>query len=61
MPHISRLHHRLQDAVVALEEALEPMLEAFCAAALRHAHDNGRDTIQEADLQAVSKDFMASK
>ena len=50
-----------QDAVVALEEALEPMLEALCAAALEHAQRNGRDSILEADLAAVSKDFMSTK
>ena len=47
-----------QDAVVALEEALEPMLEALCAAALEHAQADGRETILESDLQAVSKRFM---
>lgn len=47
--------------MVALEEALEPMLEALCAAALEHAQRNGRDAILEADLAAVSKDFMSNK
>ena len=34
-------------AVVALEEALEPMLEALCAAALTHAASMGRESIDE--------------
>ena len=46
------------DAVVALEEALEPMLEALCAAALKHAEAKGRETITEEDLRAVSKDVV---
>ena len=46
------------DAVAALEECLEPMLEALCAAALKHAEAAGRDEIQETDLKAVSKTFM---
>ena len=45
-------------AVTALEEALEPMLEALCASALKHANDDGRDEITELDLKAVSKSFM---
>ena len=47
-------------AVTALEEALEPMLEALCAAALKHAAAQGRDEISEADLKAVSKTFIKS-
>ena len=47
--------------MVALEEALEPMLEALCAAALQEAQRHGRDAIIEADLAAVSKDFMPTK
>ena len=46
-----------QGAVVALEEALEPMLEALCKQALEHATKNGRDEITETDLKAVSKNF----
>ena len=46
-----------QGAVVALEEALEPMLEALCNQALEHARKNGREEITEADLKAVSKNF----
>ena len=49
------------DAVVALEEALEPMLEALCAAAHKHAVSKGRTDIAEDDLRAVSKSFMKSK
>ena len=30
----------------------------MCAAALVHASKDGRDAITEADLKAVSKDFM---
>ena len=45
-------------AVVALEEALEPMLEALCAAALEKAQAAGRDEITEADLKAAAKPFM---
>ena len=37
------------DAVVALEEALEPMLEALCAKAFEHAAKEGRDTIGESE------------
>ena len=48
-------------AVAALEESLEPMLEALCAAAHKHAQESGRDDITEADLKAVSKDFMKNK
>ena len=44
-------------AVVALEEALEPMLEVLCEAALKNAKANGREEIEEADLKAVSKHF----
>ena len=44
-------------AVIALEEALEPMLEALCKAALAHAEKDGRDTFTEADLKAVSKTY----
>ena len=47
------------DAVTALEESLEPMLEAVCAAALKHANDNGREEILEEDLKAVSKSYMS--
>ena len=47
------------DAVAALEECLEPMLEALCAQALVHAQKAGREEISEVDLQAVSKSFMA--
>ena len=46
-------------AVTALEEALEPMLEALCAKALAHANEAGRDEIEEKDLKAVSKSFAA--
>ena len=49
------------EAVVALEEALEPMLEALCAAALKHASSEGRTEIEEEDLRAVSKSFMKGK
>lgn len=35
------------DAIVALEEALEPMLEALCAKAFALAAKDGRDTITE--------------
>jgi histone H3/H4 len=49
------------EAVVALEEALEPMLEALCAAALKHATSKGRVNIEEEDLRAVSKSFMKGK
>ena len=45
-------------AVAALEECLEPMLEALCAAALKHAKETGREEITEVDLKAVSKTFM---
>ena len=45
-------------AVAALEEAMEPMLEALCASALKHAQDNGREDITEADLKAVSSSYM---
>jgi histone H3/H4 len=45
-------------AVVALEEALEPMLEAMCAQAYKIAEADGRDEITEQDLRAVSKSFM---
>ena len=48
-------------AVAALEESLEPMLEALCAAAHKHAEAAGREEITEADLKAVSKDFMKNK
>ena len=44
-----------------LEEALEPMLEALCAAALEHAQSQGREEILEEDLRAVSKKIMAKK
>ena len=54
-------HSPSQDAVVALEEALEPMLEALCAAALEHAQSQGREEILEEDLRAVSKKIMAKK
>lgn len=46
-------------AVVALEEALEPMLESLCEAALAHATKEGREEILEADLKAVSSRYMA--
>eukprot|EP00900_Chrysochromulina_parva_P002485 jgi/Chrpa1/12237/Chrysochromulina_OHIO_Genome00004984-RA len=49
------------DAIVALEEALEPMLEALCAKAFVLAAKDGRDTITEDDLRTVSKEFMAKK
>ena len=49
------------EAVVALEEALEPMLEALCAAALRHAEKDGRFEINDKDLKAVSAEVMKSK
>lgn len=50
------------EAVVALEEALEPMLEALCAAALAHAEKAGRAEINEDDLKAVAGTiFKASK
>ena len=44
-------------AVVALEEALEPMLEALCKAAFARAKKAGRDNITVEDLKAVSKSF----
>jgi len=47
-------------AVVALEEALEPCLEALCSQALAHAAKNGRDIFNEADLKAVSGCFLKS-
>ena len=47
-------------AVAALEECLEPMLEALCAAALKHAKEAGREEIEETDLKAVSKTFMTT-
>ena len=37
------------DAVVALEEALEPMLEALCAKAFEHAAKDGRAEITESE------------
>lgn len=40
------------DAIVALEEALEPMLEALCAKAFELASKEGRDFIQEAEYEA---------
>ena len=46
------------DAIIALEEALEPVLEAMCAAALKVATKAGRESISEADLKQVSKDYM---
>ena len=46
------------DAVVALEEALEPMLEAVCSAAFARAAEKGRDEIELEDLKAVSATFM---
>ena len=49
------------DAVVALEEALEPMLEAMCAQAYKLAKADGREEITEQDLRAVSKSFMKAK
>jgi histone H3/H4 len=45
-------------AVVALEEALEPMLEALTAAAFERATAQGRADFTEEDLKAVSKTFM---
>eukprot|EP00966_Prymnesium_polylepis_P320632 7377005-Prymnesium_polylepis.1 len=41
---VAQLSVAPQAAVVALEEALEPMLEALCNAALAHAEKNGRET-----------------
>lgn len=46
-------------AVTALEEALEPMLEALCAEALKHAEARGCSDIDETALKAVSKEFFA--
>ena len=46
-------------AVTALEEALEPMLEALCAEALKHAEARGCTEIEESDLKAVSKQYFA--
>lgn len=43
--------------MVALEEALEPMLEALCKAALQRAEKDGRDSFTEEDLKAVSKTY----
>jgi len=48
-------------AVTALEEALEPCLEALCQAALAHAEKNGRQIFDASDLQAVSKKYMKQK
>ena len=45
-------------AVTALEECLEPLLEALCEAAHKHAQKQNRDEITELDLRAVSKTFM---
>ena len=45
-------------AVTALEEALEPCLEALCQAALAHAEKNGRALFNVQDLQAVAKKYM---
>ena len=42
---------------MALEEALEPMLEALCKQALEVAKKDGREEISPADLKAVSKNF----
>ena len=47
--------------MVALEEALEPILEALCEAALKHAEKNGRTQITVDDLSAVSKTYMKGK
>ena len=49
------------DAVTALEEALEPMLEALCAGALAHAEKAGRTEINEADLKAVAASIFSNK
>ena len=49
------------DAVVALEEALEPMLEALCEQAFKVAEAQGRDEISEHDLRAVAKTLMSKK
>ena len=45
------------NAIVALEEALEPLLEALCAAALKHAESKGRADIEVEDLKAVSSHY----
>jgi hypothetical protein len=56
-PHVCPVSFWRQGAVVALEEALEPMLEALCKQALEHAKKSGREEITEVDLKAVSKNF----
>jgi histone H3/H4 len=42
-------------------QALEPMLEALCAAALAHAEKAGRSEINEDDLKAVSSKIFTGK
>ena len=59
--HATRGARSPQGAVVALEEALEPILEALCNAALKHAERNGRTQITVEDLSAVSKTYMKGK
>eukprot|EP00964_Phaeocystis_antarctica_P098817 scaffold64777_cov62-Phaeocystis_antarctica.AAC.5 len=55
---VSKSAHSFEaGAVVALEEALEPMLEALCKQALEVAKKDGREEISPADLKAVSKNF----
>ena len=46
------------NAVVALEESLEPMLELLCEKAIKHAEKAGRKEFTIDDLKAVSKDLM---
>jgi hypothetical protein len=53
--------HAPQDAVVALEESLEPMLEALCEKAIAHAETQGRETFTIEDLKAVSGDIIKLK
>ena len=48
-------------AVTALEEALEPCLEALCEAALAHAQKAGRDEISSDDLKAVAATYIKAK
>ncbi len=42
-------------------QALEPLLEALCEAALKHTEKSGRKDITEDDLKAVSSKIFAAK
>ena len=49
------------DAITALEQALEPAIESFIAAAVAHSEKKGNGEVGPKDFEAVLKFYKAHK